>query len=231
MDFTSILKFVEQDFQLPPLNARDRTAHSIASSMDFKQKPLSPLVLAKRTCPAADQHINITVEGTYLRLIHHSYDDELELRLKDGNIATLLIVRNTPIRMRGNNRARLSDFRPGDRIFANAIPNQTRALLYGAGIVHDLDLVPFGPKTGQVTAVGQAGNGIEVRFGTQTLLVDLATSTRISRRNGSKGSVADVAPGVAVTVSGVLNTRLNEIVRVTSIKVSTLPHGKGKPRP
>jgi hypothetical protein len=80
-------------------------------------------------------------------------------------------------------------------------------------------------------AVGQAGNAIEVRFGTQTLLVDRATTTRISRRNGSKGSVADVAPGVAVTVSGVLNTRLNEIVRVTSIKVSTLPPGKGKPRP
>jgi hypothetical protein len=36
---------------------------------------------------------------------------------------------------------------------------------------------------------------------------------------------------IAVTVSGVLNTRLNEIVRVYSIKVSTLPHGKGKPRP
>jgi hypothetical protein len=36
---------------------------------------------------------------------------------------------------------------------------------------------------------------------------------------------------IAVTVSGVLNTRLNEIVRVTSIEVSTLPHGKGKPRP
>jgi hypothetical protein len=36
---------------------------------------------------------------------------------------------------------------------------------------------------------------------------------------------------VAVTVFGVLNMRLNEIVRVTSINVSTLPHGKGKPRP
>lgn len=231
MDFTSILKFVEQDFRLPALNGRDRRAFSLLSSLDFKQRPLSPLVLAKRTCDAADQNIHITVQGTYLRLIHHPYGSELELRMKDGNIATLLIIRTTPIFMRGSNHALLSDYRQGDRILATAIPDQQRALLYGAGVVHDLDLVAFGPRTGQVVAVGQQGDDIEVRFGKQTLLVDLMRSTSISRRNGSKGSVADVAPGVAVSISGVLNTRLNEIVRTYSIKVTTLPHGSGKPTP
>ncbi|HEX6508002.1 MAG TPA: hypothetical protein VF221_10245, partial [Chloroflexota bacterium] len=231
MDFTSILKLIENDFHLPSLTSFDRKARSLNSSLSFTQKPLSSLVLSKRSCPASDININITVDGTYLRLIRHSYGDELEVRLKDGNISTLLITGTTAIRTRTNSPARLSDFRQGDRILADAIPDQARALLYGAGIVHDLDLVRFGPRTGQVVAAGQQANDIEVRFGKRTMLVDLVGSTHITRRNGRKGSVADVAPGVGVTVSGLLNTRLDEIVRVSSIKVAALPHGRGKPRP
>lgn len=232
MDFTSILKFIEQDFRLPALTGLDLHAHSLVSSLNFRQKPLSSLVLAKRTCPAGDLNIHITVQGAYLRLTHAPYGAELQLRLKDGAISTLLISPTTTlVQMRGPTRAQLSDYRQGDQIFVNAIPDQQRALLYGAAVLHDLDLVPFGPSTGQVVAVDQGGSDIQVRFGTRTLLVDLNRFTSIARRNGRKGTVADVAPGVAVTLSGVLNTRLDEIVRVSSIKVTTLAHGKGKPRP
>jgi hypothetical protein len=232
LDFTSILKFIEQDFQLPSLTNMDRRAHSLVSSMNFNQKPLSPFVLATRTCPASDLNIHSTVDGTYLRLTHPPSGAEFELRLKEGNIATILVSHSTTlVQMRGSNRAELSDYRQGDRIFVNAIPDQQRALLYGAAVLHDLDLVPFGPRTGQVLAVGQGGSEVQVRFGKQTLLVDLTTFTSIARRNGGKGSVADLAPGAIVSVTGVLNTRLDEIVRVTGVKVTTVKHGKGKPRP
>jgi phospholipase C len=232
LDFTSILKFIEQDFRLPPLTSLDRKSHSLLSSLNFKQKPLSPLVLAKRACPASDLNIHITVDGTYLRLTHPPYGAELEVRLKGGDIATLLVSSSTTlVQMRNSNRAELSDYRQGDRIVANAIPDQQRALLYGAAVLHDFDLVPFGPRTGQVVAVGQGGGDIEVRFGPRTLLVDLTNRTSIARRNGRKGSVADLAPGAEVSVTGVLNTRLDEMVRVAAIKVTTVPHGKGKPRP
>jgi phospholipase C len=232
LDFTSILKFIEQDFRLPPLTSLDRRAHSLLSSLNVHQKPLSPLVLAKRACPASDQNIHITVDGTYLRLTHPPYGAELEVRLKGGNLATLLVSSSTTlVQMSNSHRAELSDYRQGDRIVANVIPDQQRALLYGAAVLHDLDLVPFGPRTGQVIAVGQGGGDIEVRFGPRMLLVDLTNRTSIARRNGRKGSVADVAPGAEVSVTGVLNTRLDEIVRVSGIKVTAVPHGKGKPRP
>jgi phospholipase C len=231
MDFTSILKLVEQDFGLPPLTSRDRRAHSLLSSLDFKQRPLPPLVLTRRACSAADRTISMTVEGTYLHLTHHAYDDELTLRLKDGNIATLLIIRTTRLQLSGNDRAQLTDDRPGDRISANVTPDQQRALLYGAGTVHDLDLVRFGPQTGLVVGIGPQGNTVEVRFGKRIFLVDLIGPTRISHRNGSKRSMANVGPGEAVRIAGVLNTRLGEIVRVFQIKVSKLPHRNGKPRP
>jgi phospholipase C len=232
LDFTSILKLIEQNFRLPPLTSLDRRAHSLVSSLNLHQKPLSPLVLAKRRCPSSDLNIHITVDRTYLRLTHPPYGAELEVRLKGGDIATLLVSSSTTlVQMRDSSRTGLSDYRQGDRIVANAIPDQQRALLYGAAVLHDLDLVPFGPKTGQVVSVGQGGGDIQVRFGTRTLLVDLTNRTSISRRNGGKGSVADVAPGTIVSITGALNTRLDEIVRVSDIKVSTMSHGKGKPRP
>ena len=232
LDFSSILKFIEQDFQLPALTSLDQHAASLTSSLDFAQRPQPPLVLAPRPCPAGDRNIHITVEGTYLRLTHPPYGSELELRLKDGSIATLLVSSTTTVvQLGGSHPGELTEYGPGDRIFADAIPDQQRALLYGAADLHDLDLQLFGPKTGQVIAMGQGAGDIEVRFGSRTLLVDLSNQSSIARRSGKQGSVADVAPGIEVSVSGVLNTRLDEIVRVSSIRVTAVPHGQGKPRP
>ncbi len=41
-DFTSILKFIEDNWSLPPLTARDATANSIANALDFSQSPAAP---------------------------------------------------------------------------------------------------------------------------------------------------------------------------------------------
>lgn len=45
LDFTSILKFVETNWQLRPLAPRDRTAGSIAGAFDFSAPPRSPILL------------------------------------------------------------------------------------------------------------------------------------------------------------------------------------------
>jgi len=49
----SVLKFVEERFGLPPLNARDAGANDITDAFDFTQPPLPPLVLLPRTCPVS----------------------------------------------------------------------------------------------------------------------------------------------------------------------------------
>jgi phospholipase C len=42
LDFTSILRFIEDNYDLEPLTARDATANSIASAFDFSQPPRPP---------------------------------------------------------------------------------------------------------------------------------------------------------------------------------------------
>jgi len=48
---SSILKFIEERFGLPPLTARDANANSTADSFDFTQSPLPPDILTPRVCP------------------------------------------------------------------------------------------------------------------------------------------------------------------------------------
>lgn len=51
-ELSSVLKTIEERFSLPSLNGRDTAANDTLDSFDFTQKPLAPLVLQQRTCPA-----------------------------------------------------------------------------------------------------------------------------------------------------------------------------------
>ncbi len=50
-EFSSILKFIEELYGLPPLTQRDASANDTTDSFDFTQSPLPPLVLQPRSCP------------------------------------------------------------------------------------------------------------------------------------------------------------------------------------
>lgn len=50
-EFSSVLKFIEELYGLPPLTPRDANANDTTDSFDFTQSPLSPLILQPRNCP------------------------------------------------------------------------------------------------------------------------------------------------------------------------------------
>ena len=49
-DFTSVLRFIEDNWSLQPLTARDATANSIANALDLSQPP-SPPIFPSQTYP------------------------------------------------------------------------------------------------------------------------------------------------------------------------------------
>ena len=53
-DFSSVLKFIETIFELPPLTERDANANDMLSAFDFEQRRNPPLVLEERDCSLAD---------------------------------------------------------------------------------------------------------------------------------------------------------------------------------
>jgi phospholipase C len=50
-EFSSVLKFIETDFSLPPLTDRDKNAVDMTQAFDFTQKPRALPTLTPRTCP------------------------------------------------------------------------------------------------------------------------------------------------------------------------------------
>ncbi len=50
-EFSSVLKFIEERFGLPPLTERDSQANDMLDSFDFDQRPLQPQILEQRQCP------------------------------------------------------------------------------------------------------------------------------------------------------------------------------------
>ncbi len=58
-EFSSVLKFIEEDFGLSPLTQRDADANDTTDSFDFTQSPRTPLILQTRTCPLASQSVAI----------------------------------------------------------------------------------------------------------------------------------------------------------------------------
>jgi hypothetical protein len=228
MNFTSILKFVESDYRLPALNARDRSAPSLLSSLDFTQTPLPPLVQAPRTCPAGDLHIQTTLSGRILQLSSTQPSVEMRMRVKSGDIATLLLLGNTPVLMT-TGKATLADLRPDDHVFVSARPDPTHALLYGVNWISDADLSPFINQQGVIInanperiadyGLSPEGRSYTMRFGNRTMLVDLDSGTRITLANGKQTGMNALRAGMQIRISGVHNTRLDEITTTSTLHV------------
>ena len=63
MDFRSIVKYVETQFNLPKLMQYNRGVNSIGDMLNTSQTPLLPDVLQQRTCPAGSAKQNATTSG------------------------------------------------------------------------------------------------------------------------------------------------------------------------
>ena len=59
LEFSSVLKFIEERFDLDPLTERDQDANDLIDSFDFHHRPREPLLLQTRQCPGATADIQL----------------------------------------------------------------------------------------------------------------------------------------------------------------------------
>ncbi|MGI8824180.1 MAG: phospholipase C [Chloroflexota bacterium] len=231
MDFSSILRFIEDTFGLPSLNARDAHAASLSSSLQLAQAPLPPLAMRTKTCPTSDRITRTVLNGTLVKISTHSYGRDLQLRIQGGNEATLLVGPSTVYRMAVPLPAHFIDFRVGDRIQAIARPDPQRALTYASRTLVDLDLTPFNAHHGLVTAVRDGGATLKVEFYKGMMTVRITASTQIHLGHGRTGAASDITPGTAVQISGIRNQRLGEITTTYALDVVSTPKLRERSKP
>jgi len=84
-EFSSVLKFIEEDFGLAPITERDANANDTSDSFDFDQSPNPPLVLSERNCPllcASTAYFGTTVVGgstDYVVVLYNQRDVPLNI--------------------------------------------------------------------------------------------------------------------------------------------------------
>ncbi len=59
LEFSSVLKFIEERFDLDALTERDQDANDLIDSFDFDHRPRQPLLLSTRQCPGATAAITL----------------------------------------------------------------------------------------------------------------------------------------------------------------------------
>jgi len=232
MDFDSILRFIEQDFRLPPLTWRDRTASSLLSAFDFYQNPQAPLPLSNPACPRSDYITHFNLRGRLVGIDARSHTPSIRVQLVGGDIATLLVspMSNFRIGRAGVDRAGLQDMRVGDRIFATGRPDPQRALVYGSGRIRDLSLRTF-VRSGTVIRTNLVRRTLLIRVGHALIRVDLDRGTRVSVPGHPRRPLTRIGRGAQVRVSGTLNTRIHtltstdEVQLVSSASTGFFPNG------
>ncbi|GAC1327408.1 MAG: hypothetical protein NVSMB22_18890 [Chloroflexota bacterium] len=221
LDFESMLRFIEQDFGLPALGERDRRAASMTSSFDFKQKPLSPLVLAAQHCPKSDYLTSAPLSGEIVRLHTEHSLHSVVVRIKGGTLVTLLF--GPSYVLEGKARARLvfSMLSPGDSISTHATPDPQRALAYTAFALHDSSVTPISNRRAVVSTVSPDNTYVAAMIGRKSVIVDIGKNTKFIRADGSRGTPADVVPNQGIRISGLINTRTDTVIETASIRVVT----------
>lgn len=88
-EFSSVLKFAEEAFNLPALTARDAGANDMTDSFDFTQAPLPPLLLTPRSCPASTYLSTRTL--TFPTLLTGTTSSPLSVKVQNLGSDTLSI--------------------------------------------------------------------------------------------------------------------------------------------
>ena len=70
-DFTSVLKFIEDNWSLPPLTGRDATANSISNALDLSKAPAAPIFPGQTypVQPTQDDHNRPLLLGIYAAVV------------------------------------------------------------------------------------------------------------------------------------------------------------------
>ncbi len=119
----------------------------------------------------------------------------------------------------------------GDRIRADAHPDPQKALVYGVGTMHNLSLEPFERRGGLITDVNPTARTLGIQFGRKKLVADISDGTNFRFPNRKRASFTDVTLGDTVELSGIENSRLQEITSTTNVIIRQQPRARGTPVP
>ena len=229
-DFSSVLRFIEQRFQLPPLTNGDASANSILGSLNLSQQPLPPLILPQQQCPSADYNIGAQIHGVIRKVVDKPDLEQLLVRVTTTTPSTTETLEGTPdlsVTTPQGEAVALNDVLRHDYVVANGTPSPNAAGDFDANIVMDQSTKSESAVTGKVVRVVKRRSTVYVRLHGDTFKVPLSAvdppapaSAHKSRAARMKRKIRQLTPGQHVTITGIANTRVRAFLEVTQLTVA-----------
>jgi phospholipase C len=114
LDYTSALRFIEQNWTLAPLTARDAHANSLLSAFDFGQGPRAPVLLRAGAASQLDAFPTArSLTGHQVRAVYVLYGGAAILTILLPVIAALGSARSSRRRIRSEGRTEPAEERAG----------------------------------------------------------------------------------------------------------------------
>jgi hypothetical protein len=220
-NFDSMLRFIEQRFNLAPLTNADATANSIAGSLNFGQKPLAPLHMRAAQCAEGDYRLDTRFTGTVVSVTDEPTTVQLAVRLRSPaatvNFAAPLGLK---AQARGDVLVPMDDVARGDTLEILATPSPTHALFYKPQLVLDHDLEALQGTPGTITQVGHSGQQATFRLNSGvSYLISLLPGPDQLLAGESKVLAGHLAAGMSVRVTGVVDTHLGIFRTISELTV------------
>jgi phospholipase C len=217
-NFNSILRFVEAWLDLRPLTQYDASSTNLASAFDFRQRPLPPLLQTTRTCPPGATSLDQTFRGTVAALRLRGSFPAIIIRLAPHEIGRMQVVPSTTFQTADGVRITPDLLHRQDRVAVVARPQPERALFFTLGSLIDKDLRWRQSVRGVVTQLDMTDHQFVLHRRGPDIVVDFTDTTLFSRA-GKRLRASDLAEGQRVSVEGILNGRIEEMVRTDRILI------------
>ncbi|MGI8968652.1 MAG: phospholipase C [Chloroflexota bacterium] len=217
-DFNSILRFIETWVGLPALTQYDASSTNLASAFNFRQHVLRPLLQNTRSCPSGANKLDQQFGGRIAALRLHGAFPAIVIRLTAHEIGTMQILSSTTFETADRVRFAPDLLHRRDRIQIVARPQPERALFFTLGSLVDRDLKRQLEMRGVVTQLDTAEHQFVLHSAETDILVDVTDRTWVLRA-GRHRPLTDLANGQRVTITGILNKRIHELVRTDRISI------------
>lgn len=219
-EFSSILKFVEDRFGLPPLSTYDARSADIGNSFDFSQPPAAPLILRTRICPPGAYQTASYLKGVVTSVLG-GVDSGIKVRLKaTSSVITVLIRPRTIVESFFGHALTLKDLRPGDPVFIRAVSSPSAALTYDAILVQD-EALSERTAIGFITRVDRDQGTVTLWSRGISRRVTFQRQTAIRLSNGRRGNLSDLRLSERVKIEGVFNARKGQFTSTRRVSILT----------
>ncbi len=226
-DFVSILRFIEDRYDLPPLNKADANAVDLGKTLDLSQKPLAPLPLRTQRCPKSDYATTTNLQGHVVGV--SQVGNLTSLGLQSINTKSPFSIqgrRSTLVNTRDGVKVPIVDVGPGDWVTVAAEPSPDTALSYVARLIYDYQLRIAHSRSAKVLAVARNTATLSVP---PLGIFNLGLGRHPSNLVGGTALVRSLrlAPGQTLFLKGVADTQQRSIRSLAAIRILSSPAGHG----